>query len=198
MAWKTSSMTELYVAWLEIEQYAKIRTDAEVIRATFMPRTENLTAGGYFDHFGFYRSLFYDKVTGSYVMYFPIPPLTAGEAFEIPVFGAVFYSQYHEPEEEVPSAIITNAHFMPKVDIAGDNDNYVQLQLMNKKIEQIMATLTLIEGNDLVGYKVTSMGPINQHGAIDLFEGVSFKVVSTGGGMTFTEPSVLIIEYNFN
>ena len=199
MAWTNAPMVEVYVAWLEIDQYAEIRSDAEVVRAKFYPRTENLPASGFFDAFGFYRSLFYDKVTGSYVMYFPIPPLVAGEPFEIPVFGAVFYAKYHDPEEEdIPSAIITNAHILPKNNISGDDTDYVQFQLVNKKNDQVMSTLTLIEGADLTAYKVTSMGPINEHGAVDLFEGVSFNVVSYGNGIDFTEPSVLIIEYNLN
>ena len=197
MSWTESFEYDIFVAWLEIDVYAPIRDNAEIYRATFKPRTVGLVGGGYFDSLAFYRNLYFDKVTGAYVMYYPIEPILAGVDTELPVFGAVFNSASYDPLESNPSAIITAAHIVPQNLITGDNTDYCQLQLLNKETDNLITTLTLIGGNDAPAYKVTSFGGVSADAEISIFEGVSLNVVHYGAGLALPY-FTLVVEYNLN
>jgi len=183
LIWVYSELQELPIRWIPIDIVAPIRDDAEIIRATYKVVTKDLANGGYFDELGFFRNLLRDKVTGNNIVYFPIAPISAGQNVEIPVFGAVIESQ------------IVAVHLLPKEDIVGDDTNYAQLQLVNKDVGEVMTTLTFIGGINAQAYEVISFGPVNAYGAIEIYKGVSFRVVQNGAGLAIPE-SVLIIEWN--
>lgn len=183
LIWVNSDIQALPIEWIRVDSVAEVRDDAEIIRARYRVVTLNLAEGGFFDELGFFRNLLHDKITGNNVVYFPIPPLAQGVPLEIPVFGAVAKAQ------------IMAVHFLPKESIVGHDEDYAQLQLVNKDSGEVMSTLTFIQGIDAPAYEVISFGPVNQHGEVEIFKGVSFRVEQLGRGLALPE-SVLIIEWN--
>ena len=174
---------ELPIGWLRAEQTIKVAPDREITKVTFKVVTKDLPDGGYFDEFGLYRNLFMEMATGNNLIYFPIAPISAGSSVEIPVYGALDNTRIH------------GVYLVPKSTITGHNTNYAQLQFVNKENNGVMATLTLLEDIDAPAYKVTPFGPINEHSAMEIHEGASFKVIHEGGGLAIPE-SVLIVEWN--
>ena len=188
MDWIIGTIGEIEIEWLRREVVIPVNTNKELlsikVAGTAIQGPGATSGAGYFDLFLLKRNLTDEKIIGSEVTYIPIEAVSAGTAFETPVFGAVKVCR------------IVAAHIIPKATITGGNTNYMQLQIVRKSDDAIISTKTYLAGVDSPAYEVSDFGPVNESNAVlALNDGVSFKVVHTGGGLALPD-SVLVLQWN--
>ena len=183
MDWVLGELATVPVEWLRREASVAIDTEKELLNIEF--HASAISAGsGYWDYFQLLYDLTAEKLTGSDVVYIPLPAINAGTDDERVIFGAVKKCE------------IVAAHLVPESAITGDGTDYVQLRLLRKSDDAIICTKTFVTGIDAPAWEVSDFGGVSDANAIlEIGDSVSLDVVHSAGGLA-VDRYVLILQWN--
>jgi len=183
MDWVLGELATIPVAWLRREVAVPVNTEKELLSVT-LHASAVADGSGYWDYFQVLYDLTAEKLTGSDVVYIPLPAINAGTDDERVIFGAVKRCE------------IVAAHLVPESSLTGDDTNYVQLRLLRKSDDAIICTKTFVTGIDAPAWEVTDFGGVDPDNALlEIGDSVSLDIVHTAGGL-FVDRYVLILQWN--
>ncbi len=184
MSWVEGAYRSYRVSWTSISAVVPVSTIQELISAKFTVASEGMTDGLYFDEFVVQRDRTSEKIFGSELVFYPLTYVNTVDAFEFPVMGIT------------KDTTVKAVYLVPKMGITGNENNYMQLNLLNKKTGGVIASKTFVAGIDGEAWKTVPFGPVNPgHAELTHDDSISIQMLQFGGGMVLP-PSTLVVEWN--